>query len=115
MRDNVPSASYSSVCNVLRQWSFSLIPTSRVYELYDNPLVRYTSMLSAYSSVGCIVLSRMTHPLLGGCALQRSHVHNILVMCNSKLQGIYENGNHGRAVDSRYVAHNLTSFITKTA
>ena len=26
MRDSVPSASYSSVCNVLRQWSISLIP-----------------------------------------------------------------------------------------
>ena len=27
MRDSVLSASYSSVCNVLRQWSISLIPT----------------------------------------------------------------------------------------
>ena len=35
MRDSVPSASYSSVCNVLRQWSISLIPTYRVYRLYD--------------------------------------------------------------------------------
>ena len=34
--DSVPSASYSSVCNVLRQWSISLIPTYRVYRLYDN-------------------------------------------------------------------------------
>ena len=36
MRDSLPSASYSSVCNVLRQWSISLIPTYRVYRLYDN-------------------------------------------------------------------------------
>ena len=36
MRDSVPSASYSSVCNVLRQWSISLIPTYRVYRLYDR-------------------------------------------------------------------------------
>ena len=35
MRDSVPSASYSSVCNVLRQWSIWLIPTYRVYRLYD--------------------------------------------------------------------------------
>ena len=35
MRDSVPSASYSSVCNVLHQWSISLIPTYRVYRLYD--------------------------------------------------------------------------------
>ena len=36
MRDSVPSASYSSVCNVLRQWNISLIPTYRVYRLYDT-------------------------------------------------------------------------------
>ena len=30
MRDSVPSVSYSSVCNVFRQWSFSLIRTYRV-------------------------------------------------------------------------------------
>ena len=29
MRDSVPSARYSSYCNVLRQWSISLIPTYR--------------------------------------------------------------------------------------
>ena len=27
---------YSSVCNVLRQWSISLIPTYKVYRLYNN-------------------------------------------------------------------------------
>ena len=36
MRDNVPSASYSSVCNVLRQCNISLIPTYRVYRLCDT-------------------------------------------------------------------------------
>ena len=36
MRDSVPSASYSSVCNVLRQWNIQLIPTYRVYRLYDK-------------------------------------------------------------------------------
>ena len=35
MRDSVPSASYSSVCNELRQWNIPLIPTYRVYRLYD--------------------------------------------------------------------------------
>ena len=35
MRDGVPSARYSPVCNVLRQWKTSLIPTYRVYRLYD--------------------------------------------------------------------------------
>ena len=41
MRDSVPSASYSSVCNVLRQWNIPLIPTYRVYRLYDNNIMRY--------------------------------------------------------------------------
>ena len=36
MHDSLASASYSSVCNVLRQWNISLIPTYRVYRLYDS-------------------------------------------------------------------------------
>ena len=35
MRDSVSSARYFSVCNVLRLWSISLIPTYRVGRLYD--------------------------------------------------------------------------------
>ena len=35
MCDSVPSARYSSVCNVLRLCRISLIPTYRVYRLYD--------------------------------------------------------------------------------
>ena len=41
MRDSVPRARYSSVCNVLRQWSISLIPTYRVYQLYDILVYTY--------------------------------------------------------------------------
>ena len=40
IRDSVPSARYSLVCNVLHQRKTSLIPTYRVYRLYDN----YTSL-----------------------------------------------------------------------
>ena len=36
MRDSVPSARYSPVCNVLRQWKTSLIPIYRVYRLDDK-------------------------------------------------------------------------------
>ena len=36
MCDSVPSARYSSVCNVLRQWRIWLIPTYRVGRLYDR-------------------------------------------------------------------------------
>ena len=35
MRDSVSSAIHCSVCNVLRLWRISLIPTYRVYPLYD--------------------------------------------------------------------------------
>ena len=35
MRGSVPSARYSPICNVLRQWKTSLIPIYRVYRLYD--------------------------------------------------------------------------------
>ena len=38
MRDSVPSPRYSAICNVLRQWKTSLIPTYRVYRLYDYAL-----------------------------------------------------------------------------
>ena len=36
MRDSVPSARYSPICNVLRQWKTSVIPIYRVYRLYDK-------------------------------------------------------------------------------
>ena len=49
MRDSVPSVSYSSVCNVLRQWNISLIPTYRVYRLYDDSMIESTdSMIIMY-------------------------------------------------------------------
>ena len=35
MRESVPTARYSPVCNVLRQWKTLLILTYRVYRLYD--------------------------------------------------------------------------------
>ena len=36
MRDSVPRARYSSICNVLRLRDISIISTYRVYRLYDN-------------------------------------------------------------------------------
>ena len=36
MRESVPTARYSPVCNVLCQWKTSLILTYRVYRLYDS-------------------------------------------------------------------------------
>ena len=41
MHDSVPSPRYSPVCNVLRQWKTSLIPTYRVYRLYVIYIIIY--------------------------------------------------------------------------
>ena len=62
MRDSVPSASYSSVCNVLRQRNIPLIPTYRVYRLYDT----YTSY---------IPYIRTWKPFYTNCKLQIMHLH----------------------------------------
>ena len=43
MRDSVPSARYSSICNVLRLWRISLIPT---FVIVDTAVrVRYAGCL----------------------------------------------------------------------
>ena len=36
MLESVPNTRYSSVYNVLRQWSTWVIPTYKVYRLYDT-------------------------------------------------------------------------------
>ena len=36
MRNSVPSARYSPICNVLRQWKTSLIP---IYRVYDSMII----------------------------------------------------------------------------
>ena len=41
MRESVPTARYSPVCIVLRQWKTSLILTYRVYRLYDTVGIQY--------------------------------------------------------------------------
>ena len=47
MRESVRSPRYSPDCNVLRQWKTSLIPTFRVYRLYDDLLkkIRYSNFV----------------------------------------------------------------------
>ena len=40
MRDSVPSARYSPICNVLRQWKTSLIE-STLYPVYTSDLERF--------------------------------------------------------------------------
>ena len=50
MCDSVPSMRYSIVCNVLCLWRISLIPTYRVYRLYDIRMRNhcYSSNLTFY-------------------------------------------------------------------
>ena len=68
MRDSLPSARYSPICNVLRQWKTSLILTYRVYRLYDEKLVVADKCLKvsglsikSRSSIICIDLSMHVH------------------------------------------------------
>ena len=61
MRESVPTARYSPVCNVLRQWKTSLILTYRVYRLYDTQRFlteHYYCVACAllYSTVACSAL-----------------------------------------------------------
>ena len=56
MRESVPTARYSPVCNVLRQWKTSLILTYRVYRLYDNSIEIPIYYATPYTIVPCHVL-----------------------------------------------------------
>ena len=60
MRESVPTARYSPVCNVLRQWKTSLILTYRVYRLYDKKTLfgGYNLLSSSNSSYN---ISRKYH------------------------------------------------------
>ena len=53
MRDSVPSVRYSSVCNVLRQWSISIIPTGTVLQ----PLGEFMTFVVKYTSIKLIPIS----------------------------------------------------------
>ena len=50
MRESVPIARYSPVCNVLRQWKTSLILTYRVYRLYDIYICGEESVLKLHGA-----------------------------------------------------------------
>ena len=59
MRESVPTAGYSPVCNVLRQWKTSLILTYRVYRLYDillyNCMACELSKMREYTSHSIVI------------------------------------------------------------
>ena len=56
MRDSVPSARYFSVWNVLRLWNISLIPTYRVYRLYDTLLCWYLQLSVANVAITALIM-----------------------------------------------------------
>ena len=53
MRDSVPIPRYSPVCNVLRQSKTSLIPTYRVYRLYDITKTLRSEVTAHSSTSSC--------------------------------------------------------------
>ena len=61
MRGSVPITRYSSVCNVLRQWNISLIPTYRVYRLYDTDSMIYLSISQFFSLLFLILIFVCEH------------------------------------------------------
>ena len=77
MGDSVPSARYSSVCNVLRLWNISLIPTYSVYRFYDtesDSMINYTLgtilLLHYYTFLSCVYFIT--------CYLCAIHLYTIL-------------------------------------
>ena len=59
MHDSVPSPRYLPVCNVLCQWKTSLIPSYRVYRLYDYCII--IVKIKVYTLNGKFVLSATLH------------------------------------------------------
>ena len=80
MRDSVPSASYSSVCNVLRQWNIRLIPTYRVYRLYVrekvivNPL-RRLALLTIIAKCLHACMQWIPQLIITACAIPDIIIH----------------------------------------
>ena len=78
MRDSVPSASYSSVCNVLRQWNIPLIPTYRVYRLYDRVYRLYDIYIyfnKMKKEVGMLLQKRTDTSAVGIYKLYEENTH----------------------------------------
>ena len=76
MRESVPTAGYSPVCNVLRQWKTSLILTYRVYRLYDrvyrlydknknkNKKPKWRFLTSRGVHVNCAIMAMFSYTLI---------------------------------------------------
>ena len=57
MRDSVPSPRYSPVCNVLREWKTSLIPTYSLPTLCYHAIIYYTMPFNIYYTLSLYTIS----------------------------------------------------------
>ena len=85
MCESLHSASYSSICNVLRQWNISLIPTYRVYRLYNNVAVilrkiEYVCFLHSMLEVKVLFEQLLFLQVSGGAGFVGSHLVDRLMM-----------------------------------
>ena len=62
MRDNVPSARYYSVCNVLLLWNISLIPTYKVYDMH--PITAINAISTSVTILGPLIYNQVTNSLV---------------------------------------------------
>ena len=69
MRDSVPSGSYSSVCNVLRQWQSR---SSLLIESTDSMIYRTYGLLVPS---GAPVNALRANVYIAGCIRVRDHTH----------------------------------------
>ena len=72
MRYSVLRARYSSVCNVLRQWRIWLIPTYRIYRLYNIIIINPRRACAARVTV--LVLSFCLSVFLSFCLSVRTAI-----------------------------------------
>ena len=75
MRDSVPNARYSSVCNVLRQWSISLIPTYRVGMIHVTVCKNHSIIQKLYSMCNA-------SPKQAPSSISLSHTISLFIIIN---------------------------------
>ena len=75
MCNSVPSTIYSIICNVLRLWSISFIPTYRVYRIYGTLLPPHTLEDCGYTCMTGMCLSCSLLPKLSLLCHTPTHTH----------------------------------------
>ena len=57
MRESVPSARYSPICNVLRQWKTSLIPINFIESTNSMIIILHVMIGNSYESIEFIIIT----------------------------------------------------------